>query len=86
MLKGIRGRFLSPSILLRLPLVSWRAPRTIRSDMAGPGLLALFADLVTGGSGGKTRVLLPSRINADGSLAVEREARRKEVARLVGKD
>jgi len=85
-LKGIRGRFLSPSILLRLPLVSWRAPRTIRSDMAGPGLLALFADLVTGGSGGKTRVLLPSRINADGSLAVEREARREEVARLVGED
>lgn len=85
-LKGIRSRFLSPSILLRLPLVSWRAPRTIRSDMAGPGLLALFTDLVTGGSGGKTRVLLPSRINGDGSLAVERDARRTEVARLVGKD
>ena len=53
---AIRSQIVSPSTFFRLPLVSWEAPRTIRSDMKGPGLLALFTDLLTGGTG-KTRVL-----------------------------
>jgi LCP family protein required for cell wall assembly len=55
-LSAIRSQILSPSTFFRLPLVSWEAPQTIRSDMKGPGLLALFTDLMTGGSG-KTNVL-----------------------------
>ena len=55
-MSAIRSQLLSPSTFFRLPLVSWEAPRTIRSDMKGPGLLALFTDLLTGGTG-KTRVL-----------------------------
>jgi LCP family protein required for cell wall assembly len=55
-MKAIRSQIVSPSTFFRLPLVSWRAPRTIRSDLKGPGLLALFTDLLTGGTG-KTRVL-----------------------------
>ena len=82
---GIRSSLLRPATFLRLPLVSWEAPRTIRSDMAGPGLIALFTDLVTGGAG-KTRVLFPSGVNGDGSLAIDRSARRREVRRLLGKD
>lgn len=58
-LSGIRGQLLSPSTFLRLPLVSWQAPRTITSDLKGPGLLALATDLATGGSG-ETRVLEPA--------------------------
>ena len=53
---AIRSQILSPSTFLRLPLVSWEAPQTIRSDMKGPGLLTLFADLLTGGPG-ETQVL-----------------------------
>lgn len=55
-LSAIRSQILSPSTFFRLPLVSWEAPQTIRSDLKGPGLLALFTDLMTGGSG-KTNVL-----------------------------
>ena len=55
-MSAIRSQILSPSTFFRLPLVSWEAPQTIRSDMKGPGLLALFTDLLTGGTG-KTHVL-----------------------------
>jgi anionic cell wall polymer biosynthesis LytR-Cps2A-Psr (LCP) family protein len=55
-MSAIRSRMLSPTTFFRLPLVSWEAPRTIRSDLKGPGLLALFADVMTGGSG-ETNVL-----------------------------
>jgi LCP family protein required for cell wall assembly len=49
----------SPSILLRLPWVSWNAPPTIISDLSGPSLLQLFAALAIGGST-PTRLLTPS--------------------------
>ena len=58
-LNGIRGRLLSPSTFLRLPLVSWKAPKTLNTDLRGPGLLALAADIVTGGSG-EPKVLEPA--------------------------
>ena len=87
-LRGMRNSLLSPGTFLRLPLVSWEAPRAIRSDMAGPGLLAMFSDLVTGGTGGKTRILTPDCLDcgADGSARVSQETRRREVDRLLGKD
>jgi LCP family protein required for cell wall assembly len=47
-----------PSTFIRGPFIAWQAPKAIRSDMHGPGLAALFTDLLTGGSG-KTKVLLP---------------------------
>ena len=55
-MKAIRSQILSPSTFFRLPLVSWEAPQTLRTDLKGPGLLALFTDLLTGGAG-KTNVL-----------------------------
>src|SRR3954471_20993614 len=45
-----------PSSFVRGPFIAWAAPRAIRSDMHGPGLSALFTDILTGGSG-KTEVL-----------------------------
>src|SRR4051812_42185977 len=47
-----------PSTFIRGPFIAWEAPQAIRSDMHGPGLAAMFTDLLTGGSG-KTKVLLP---------------------------
>lgn len=58
-LSGIRGTLLSPVSFFRLPLISWQAPRTIQTDMAGPGLMGLFTDLITGNSETST-VLKPS--------------------------
>jgi len=71
-LSAIRSQILSPSTFFRLPLVSWEAPQTLRTDLKGPGLLMLFTDLMTGGTG-KTNVLecLPSCTEAERAEAVD---------------
>ena len=81
-LNGIRGQLLSPSTFLRLPLVSWKAPRTIETDMKGPGLLALVGDIGTGGAG-KTRVLQPSSF--DGNLEYTESEKASAVKELLGR-
>ncbi len=83
-LSSMRSRMLSPLAFPRLPLVAWQAPRTMRTDMRGPGLAALFTDLVTGGSG-QTRVLEPSGEGPGGSLLVSELERREAVDALVGR-
>jgi LCP family protein required for cell wall assembly len=77
---AIRSQILSPSTFFRLPLVSWEAPRAIRTDLKGPGLLALFTDLMTGGSG-KTRVLEPFQLSP---LLVSEEEKAEAVDELLG--
>jgi LCP family protein required for cell wall assembly len=47
---AMRRRLLSPGAFLRLPLISWRVPSALRSDMSGPTLLGLFAALAAAGS------------------------------------
>jgi LCP family protein required for cell wall assembly len=53
---AMRSRLLSPAAFVRLPFVSWQAPRAIRSDMSGPTLLGVFGALATAGTP-QTRVL-----------------------------
>ena len=79
-MSAIRSQILSPSTFLRLPLVSWEAPRALRTDLKGPGLLALFADVMTGGAG-KTRVLKPFQLSP---LLVSEEEKARAVRELVG--
>ena len=74
-----------PSTFVRLPLIAWQAPRTLPSDMKGPGLMGLFADLLTGGSG-DTNVLKPYSNNGPGgSLLVSEGERARAVEKLLGK-
>jgi LCP family protein required for cell wall assembly len=47
---AMRRRLLSPGAFLRLPLISWRVPSALRSDMSGPTLLGLFGALAVAGS------------------------------------
>jgi LCP family protein required for cell wall assembly len=86
-LKGMRDRLVHPrnwpSSFVRAPWIAWEAPRALRTDMRGPGLLALFTDLLTGGSG-ETRVLRPDGINNDLSLRIERSTRAEAVRELTG--
>src|SRR4051812_36146848 len=72
-----------PSTFLRGPFIAWAAPKAIRSDMHGPGLAALFTDLLTGGSG-KTKVLLPSG-EEGGELIVSDADKAAAVDYLEGK-
>jgi LCP family protein required for cell wall assembly len=83
-LNGIRGQLLSASTFLRLPLVSWKAPKTIRTDLRGPGLLALAADVATGGSG-DTRVLEPSFLGPS-ELQFSDAEKASAVRELLGKN
>ena len=58
-LAAIKDKVTSFETFIRLPWVSWAAPRAIRSDMSGPSLLGLVgAELVGGSSNGQ--VLRPS--------------------------
>src|SRR6185503_3673689 len=79
-LAAIKGQLLSPSTFLRLPLVSWQAPKAIRSDMAGPALLGLFGSVATSGSP-PTRVL-PGTPLGNG-LTVSDAVKRAEVRRFL---
>ena len=90
-LKAMRNRLVSPlhwpSDFIRGPFIAWEAPRAFRSDMHGPGLSALFTDLLTGGAG-KTDVLKPDRaqpFNSDGSVNVTPADRQAALNRLLGK-
>jgi LCP family protein required for cell wall assembly len=49
-LRAIGDAATSPSAFVRLPLISWRAPKALKTDMKGPALMALFADMATGNS------------------------------------
>jgi LCP family protein required for cell wall assembly len=86
-LKGMRDRLVHPrnwpSSFIRAPWIAWEAPRALRTDMRGPGLLGLFTDLLTGGSG-ETSVLKPDGVNGDGSLRIERSTRAAAARRLLG--
>lgn len=84
-LSGIRSKALSPFTFVRLPWSSWQAPRAIRTDMRGPGLAALFTDILTGGTG-ETNVLEFTGTNADGSVSVSEEERAQAVAELTGEE
>ena len=86
-LTAIKDSVVSPGTFFRLPLVSWRAPRALKTDMKGPQLLALFADLATGSSD-DTMVLEPSCLSCgpSGSLVVSAGAKTEAAQRLVEGD
>jgi LCP family protein required for cell wall assembly len=79
-LAAVRARLLHPVTFLRLPFVSWQAPKAIRSDMAGPDLLGLFGAIATGGTPA-TRVL-EGQPEGNG-LRVSDAVKRREVTRFL---
>ena len=87
-LSAIKHRLVSPSTLLRLPWVSWAAPKAIRTDMSGPNLLALFVAIETSGTP-PTRVLPASGYattpGGGAGLTVSDEERRAAVQRFLGR-
>jgi len=86
-LTALKDSVVSPSTFFRLPLVSWRAPRALKTDMNGPQLLALFADFATG-SGDQTMVLEPSCLSCGpaGSLVVSAGAKAEAADNLLNGD
>ena len=85
-LAALRSRLVSPTTFLRLPWVAWKAPKALKTDMHGPGLLGLATDMGTGGSG-DVSVLDPSCLGCgvDGSLVVSEGAKQDALRKLLGK-
>ena len=83
---AMKSRLLSPSSILRLPLIAWNAPPAIISDMSGPTLLGLFGALAISGSP-PTRVLQPSGTTTlpggEEGLTVSEAERRAATARFM---
>jgi LCP family protein required for cell wall assembly len=84
-LRAMGDKVSSPGTFFRLPWVSWRAPRALKSDMKGPGLLALFADLATGNSD-DTEVLKAGCCINGSNLFVSEGAKRDAVRKLLEGD
>jgi len=83
---AMKDKVTSLETFIRLPWVSWAAPKAVRSDMAGPTLLGVVGATLTGGAG-KQRVLEPSGgvTLPDGGqgLAVDDATKQAEVARFL---
>jgi LCP family protein required for cell wall assembly len=83
-LSAIGSQVKSPGTFLRLPWVSWNAPRTLRSDMNGLQLMGLFADMATGTSD-QTEVLEATCCRGS-NLFVSEGAKQDAVRKLMEGD
>jgi LCP family protein required for cell wall assembly len=86
-LAAIKSKVISFETFVRLPWVSWAAPKAVRSDMSGPSLLGLVGAQMIGGKGSRD-VLKPSGVtllpNGESGLVVDDGAKRDAVAKFLG--
>jgi LCP family protein required for cell wall assembly len=83
-LAAIGSKVKSPSTFVRLPWVSWKAPRTLKSDMNAAQLMMLFGDMATGNSN-DTEVLESTCCNGS-NLFVSEGSKRDAVRKLLEGD
>ena len=58
-ISAMKSRVFSPAGFIRLPFISWNAPKTLKTDMRGPALLGYAIGTAISGSA-QTEVLKPS--------------------------
>jgi LCP family protein required for cell wall assembly len=58
-ISAMKSRVFSPAGFIRLPFISWNAPKTLKTDMRGPALLGYAVGTALSGSP-PTRILKPS--------------------------
>jgi len=89
-IRAVSDEVTSPGTFFRLPWVSWNAPRTLRTDMSGPSLLGLFADVASGGAGDteviETSLCEQTGLCTPGNLFVSDGAKRDAVRKLLEGD
>jgi LCP family protein required for cell wall assembly len=81
-LRAIGAQAKSPGTFFRLPGVSWQAPKALKTDMKGPALMGLFADMATGNSS-ETDVLTGSCCDLQGDILVSEGDRADAVDKLL---
>lgn len=80
---AMRSRVLSPAGFARLPAIAWAAPRTLRTDMGGPSLMAMALGAAIGGDA-PTRILPVSFDPSGGTgLVVDEAAKDRAVERFL---
>ena len=84
-LRAIGAQAKSPSTFFRLPWVSWQAPKALKTDMKGPALMGLFADMATGNSD-ETDVLEGTCCDLEGDIQVSPGTRADAVDKLLNGD
>jgi LCP family protein required for cell wall assembly len=80
-MRAIGDQITSAGTFFRLPWVSWQGPRALETDMKGPALMALFADLASGNSD-ETEVLEATCCRGS-NLFVSQGAKEDAVRKLV---
>jgi LCP family protein required for cell wall assembly len=85
-LSAIKDKVTSFETFIRLPWVSWTAPKAIRSDMSGPTLLGLVGAEMLGGNA-KKQVLTPSGNvtlpDGGAGLTVDDATKKQQVAEFL---
>jgi LCP family protein required for cell wall assembly len=85
-ISAMKSRIFSFSGFVRLPLISWNAPKTLKSDMRGPALLGYAIGTAISGSA-PTRILTPSGgvtlPNGGAGLVVSPAEKQREVERFL---
>jgi LCP family protein required for cell wall assembly len=84
-LRAIGAQAKSPGTFFRLPWVSWQAPKALKTDMKGPSLMGLFADIGTGNSD-ETDVLDGTCCDLEGDIQVSPGTRAEAVDKLLNGD
>jgi LCP family protein required for cell wall assembly len=84
-LRAIGAQAKSPGTFFRLPWVSWQAPKALKTDMKGPSLMGLFADVGTGNSD-ETDVLDGTCCDLEGDIQVSPGTRAEAVDKLLNGD
>jgi LCP family protein required for cell wall assembly len=83
---AMKDKVTSFETFIRLPWVSWAAPKAVRSDMAGPTLLGVVGASLIGGSS-KERVLRPTGAvtlpDGGAGLTVDDATKQAEVERFL---
>lgn len=81
-LSAIKGKVTSLETFVRLPWVSWAAPKAVRSDMAGPSLLGLVGAELSSGSS-TPQVLTPTGVSGVSGLTVDDATKRRAVQKFL---
>ena len=84
-MRAIGAQAKSPGTFFRLPWVSWQAPKALKSDMKGPSLMGLFADVASGNSD-ETDVLQGTCCDLQGDIQVSPGTRADAVDKLLHGD
>lgn len=86
-MNSIKDKVTSFETFIRLPWVSWAAPKAIRSDMSGPTLLGVVGAELSAGSA-KPNVLKPTGAitlpNGGAGLTVDDASKQRAVERFLG--